>query len=149
MTDRSSRAGAVLWLGFFAASAIVLSSIALLGPTLSAWLRNSPPEPDCRQAPRYAQWRSAFQSTSDARGPERVRRGAAAYLIKCRTLHGATKRTVLARLGDALPSEGSKAERRRHLEYPLGLDGLGLDTETLLMGFDRHGRLASIDAGAD
>lgn len=90
MTDRSSRAGAVLWLGFFAASAIVLSSIALLGPTLSAWLRNSP-----------------------------------------------------------LPSEGSKAERRRHLEYPLRLDGLGLDTETLLMGFDRHGRLASIDAGAD
>jgi hypothetical protein len=140
MNDRAT-SGAAIWLGILAVVGLLIAATGHLGPAVAQLMsQDDGPEADCSEPPRYAEWRAAFRSFDGGR-QERTRREAAAHLTRCRSLHGASKATVQARLGKALPGEGSKAERRRYLEYHLGPDGLGIDEETLYLHFDSRGRL--------
>ena len=125
---RAPAAVAILTLLLFGGAAV---AIVLVGERV-----------DCGGDPDWAAWRETGEHESEE-GVGR-RRDAAAHFMECRSLHGMTKREVRRRLGK--PDGAGSAVRGDHafLDYYLGPDGLGIDSELMSIEFDGSGHVVRV-----
>jgi hypothetical protein len=106
-------------------------------------------EPDCAQAPDFAGWKAATKRTTIlSERYEDKRREVAEHLVSCGSLRGASKAEVLRRLGrSGLPDPKEPNDDPDGWVFPLGPDGLGIDSENLYVRFDARGRAARFTVG--
>jgi hypothetical protein len=97
-------------------------------------------EVDCGEPVDFAAWREASERDRilDEGEPERLRRSVAAHLVECGTIDGKSRGEVLALLGrSGLPDDETPRDERNMWEFYLGPDGLKLDSEVMIIEFDR------------
>ena len=102
---------------------------------------------DCGTPPDFAAWREATARAAALKEgePEQVRRRVAAHLTACGTIDGKSQTAVLDLLGPGgLPKSETPRDERNEWEFYLGPDGLKLDSEVMIVVFDRHRRVEQV-----
>ena len=129
------------------AGIVVALGCAFLFVGVAAFLFRIGDRIDCDDRPDWDAWRETAytDSGSHPENGEDRRRDAARHIMRCRSLHGRSRREVRRLLGR--PAWRSPAVRGKHTfaAYYLGPDGLGIDSEWLDIEFDGHGRVVGLD----